>query len=89
MIEFPLTVALFHYQIAGELRVDFAIAAAATITVQCTIILEADISGWDIDDLGNPISPPRNITDLLCPNACSDNGECDLGTTKYKIAAKY
>ena len=72
-------------QVAGALNVDFALSAIASITVECTIILERDITIWVEDSDGNPPGPPSDITDFLCLNGCSGHGDCVAGTCSINL----
>ncbi|XP_035829885.1 uncharacterized protein LOC106014199 isoform X2 [Aplysia californica] len=63
------------YVITGD--TSWSQVAVDSIRRQCQIVIEVDTDTWIETDDGVPKLPP--VVDLLCPNDCSNNGNCTNG----------
>ncbi|CAH1779196.1 unnamed protein product, partial [Owenia fusiformis] len=51
-----------------------------SLRTEVASVVERNISMWDINDEGDPVGPPSEFTNQLCPRNCSDHGNCVNGT---------
>ena len=61
---------------------DFAQAISSAINVMaadCKFNALTNITVWQTNEEGDPISPPDLIGDNLCPSQCNGNGKCEKG----------
>ncbi|KAL9957589.1 hypothetical protein ACROYT_G034508 [Oculina patagonica] len=58
--------------------------AAAMLQDSCEDLVMKNTSGWEMSSSTNGLTPPKSITNSLCPRLCNDRGRCINGTCKCR-----
>jgi hypothetical protein len=60
---------------------DWAEESLDNLQQECTTIAEGDTEKWTVDSKTGEAIPPPDIIGGICPNSCTDNGNCTEGKT--------